>query len=667
MTIRALLQPLAAAALLVAQSAYCEPNQEMLDRVAAGEIAEATASWWGFDPEDATEALQAAIDSGVARLTVDNTGSPWVVRPIRLASNQEIRFESGVEVIAKRGEFKGKNESLFTASNRENITLIGYGATLRMHRADYDNPELYDKAEWRHTLSIRSCSNVKVYGLTLAESGGDGIYLGTATQWVTNKDILIKDVICESHYRQGISVITAENLLIENTIMRNTRGTAPQAGIDFEPNHPNERLVNVVMRNCTTENNSGAGYVLYLRPMAAHSEPLSVRFENCRSINDRGMGAGVINNNIADRAVKGVVEFVDCVLVNNSRAGIVVGDNPSSGLAIRFENVRVTHAAVDAPAMAPIQLNSRADADQPVGGVSFVNVRVDDPVERNPIGYIDGAGGLPLDQIGGTLVLVRADSEETVNLDRETLERWMPVLAVKRIPRLALNGIALQPLAPRILDTDYGFGHARLRRAARFALHASEGDEVRFALSYQRVGRYSGDPLPVIVEGPAGQPVLRADAAFEAETELTFTAPASGTYRITADPGANRVALTRSTHPVNLVGDGRRIELIHAAGDYVFWVPAGVAEFAVRVSGEGSGEAIRAALLDPEGNVVEDIDDVVHMHQFEVDLHEPSPGAAWTLRLSRPSNMAWEDHSVDLRGVPPLLAPSREALIVPAE
>jgi len=117
---------------------------------------------------------------------------------------------------------------------------------------------------------------------------------------------------------------------------------------------------------------------------------------------------------------------------------------------------------------------------------------------------------------------------------------------------------------------------------------------------------------------------------------------------------------------VNLLGEGRRIDLIHAPGDYVFWVPAGTTEFAVHVAGEGSGEAIRAALIDPEGKAVQDADNVVAMHPLEVELPEPSPGAAWTLRLAKPSVQSWEDHSVDLRGIPPLLAPVREALLVPA-
>lgn len=39
-------------------------NIEAIDAVKSGKRRDANAAWWGFDPEDATENLQAALDSG---------------------------------------------------------------------------------------------------------------------------------------------------------------------------------------------------------------------------------------------------------------------------------------------------------------------------------------------------------------------------------------------------------------------------------------------------------------------------------------------------------------------------------------------------------------------------------------------------------------------------
>ena len=79
---------------------------------------------------------------------------------------------------ARRGAYKGRDDSLFTVDNRTNVTVRGYRATLRMHKADYMDPKRYEKAEWRMTLRCRGSTNIRILGLTLRDSGGDGIYLG---------------------------------------------------------------------------------------------------------------------------------------------------------------------------------------------------------------------------------------------------------------------------------------------------------------------------------------------------------------------------------------------------------------------------------------------------------------------------------------------------------
>lgn len=658
----------AAASSLVAAVAVrgqVAPDAARIAQVAAGGVAEARASWWGFDPADATDSLQAAIDSRVPKLIVDNPGRPWVVRPLRLVSNQEIVFEEGVELLAKEGEFKGTNAALVSAANCENITLRGYGATFRMRRADYDNPQLYQRAEWRHCLSIRSCSNVKVLGLTLTESGGDGIYLGTATRGVTNKDILIKDVVCDRNYRQGISVITAENLLIENTVLRDTAGTAPQAGIDFEPNRPEERLVNCVMRNCLSEGNRGHGYVLYVRPLNADSAPMTVRLEGCRARNNAGGAFGLTTGDTPDLAVDGAVELVRCVF-ESARTPLLSVAKPAERCRLTVTECELVGQEDDPPQPAPVVLASGQDAETAAGGIEFRNCLIRDPLDRTPLAYVDRGGGIPLRDVTGSLTLERGGQRTEIALTAEVLARWLPVTAMKTFPRLSLQGLTLKP-AGKPAPEMCAFGFAQVRPAGEFLLYAQAGEQVRLEVSFDQVGRYAGKTAPITVTGPGGEAVARVEAPFQQRSPVAFQAPATGVYRITAEPGPNRLSFKASTHPLCLAEGKGPIRLIHSAGEYFFYVPKGTTEFGIRVGGEGVGEAIRAQLVDPQGTVVQEADNVVQTRQFEVTLPAPSPGEIWSLRLAKPSAMAWEDHHVGLRGVLPLLAPSREALLIPVE
>lgn len=646
---------------LVISTAACQVNQEMIDKVAAGEVTEAKASWWGFNEEDSTEALQAAINSGVPKLIVENMGKPWVVTPLTLVSNQEIVFEEGCELRAKRGEYAGTGDCLVTARDVENVTLTGYGATFRMWRSDYDNPELYQKGEWRHTLSLRGARNIKVYGLTLAESGGDGIYLGTGPGGSTNTDVHIKDVVCESNYRQGISVITAENLLIEDTIMRNTAGTPPQAGIDFEPNNPTERLVNCVMRNCLTENNNSYGYVLAISPLKATSEPISMRFENCRSVNDAGPGFCYAAGGSVETAVGGLAEFINCSVEGSGGAGIAITKPAEQGF-VRFVDCALTNTGQRD--LAPIVFRSGRDTDDPAGGAEFINLRITDTRLDQPMAYLD-YGGVAISKVTGNLILIDAQGNETnVELTPEVLAQWMPQITLRNIPRLSLEGVALKPLAAA--PTGVTPSWPWQRRVGRYLVYAEAGDTVSFRAEFAQVGNYAGTEMPVTITGPDGATVHEAQVPFQGETTISFTAPETGVYTVVADGGSNKMRLSDWSHPMALTGDGGEVRFMQYSGELQFYVPPGTTLFGVRLWGEGVGEGVQATLIRPTGEVFATVDDLVQTYQFEVELDPPSAGEVWTLRTARPSNTTWEDFYVDLRGIPPLLTPAGASLLAPA-
>jgi len=396
-------------------------NQQMIDAVTSGKVQKARASWWGFDPEDSTGALQAAINSGAKQVVVENLGKPWIVRPIKLANDQEITFKRGVEVIAKQGEFKGITDCLFEADDGKNIILNGYGATLRMRKTDYMGPD-YKKAEWRHILCLRSCTNMKILGLTITESGGDGIYISTSKTAGTNKNITIKDVVCDNNYRQGITVNTAEDLLIENTVMKNTQGTNPEAGIDFEPNYSTERLVNILVQNCRTDHNHALGYVFSLHVLDATSTPVSIKVENCVSVSDGSYSAYIETGNTPEKAVTGNIEFNNCSFQDAGYAGAFVTNLPSNGCKVQFNDC----SFLPAPKIATgaIVIQSQKTASEPVGGVDFSDCIVNDLPNRKPIVYVN-KGNVPMKGISGLINVAKNDEIQTIELTPQLLDDWV--------------------------------------------------------------------------------------------------------------------------------------------------------------------------------------------------------------------------------------------------
>lgn len=367
-------------------------SPQAVAEVKAGKLTTANAAWWGFDPEDATAPLQAAIESGAKRVIVPDMGSEWIVRPIRLAGNQELVLEKGVVIVAKRAEYRGGGDSVFTASDLSDLVIQGEGAAIRMQKEDYIVGKVladlgwkrwfgpYKKAEWRMALSLRGCSNVKVHGLTLRDSGGDGIYVAGGKNGPC-RQIELQNVVCDNNYRQGISVIDVDGLLVENSVFRNTWGTPPSSGVDFEPDGAKEGLRHIVFRNCRFEDNYGDGIQVHL----PHTEQeVSILFEDCHVTSRRGAGIRVSKSKNGGPA--GSITFRNCHVENTIAYGIKVQDKPATAVKVRFERCSLRNVARErqyAGAWAPIWLQAKSPFT--LGGIEFVDCVVEDTRDRPAI------------------------------------------------------------------------------------------------------------------------------------------------------------------------------------------------------------------------------------------------------------------------------------------
>jgi hypothetical protein len=638
------------------------PNEKAIEEVKQGKRKVAYASWWGFDPEDATEALQAAIDSGAPKVVVENMGRPWIVsRTINLRSNQEIVFEKGVIVEAKKGAFLGKGDCLFLAALQRNITIIGYGAVLRMRKLDYTQPP-YEKAEWRHALSIRSCENVRVFGLTLASSGGDGIYLGVAKRGVPNSKIHIKDVVCVDNYRQGISVISAENVLMENVVMRDTSGTPPMAGIDFEPNDPTEVLSNIVMRNCVVQNNSGDGFAFYLHNLNSASRPISIRLEGCRSIGNR-RSVSISVGNSKEKTVNGVIEFVDCKFEGSEGAGIYIAQKPPFGCKVRFVKCEISDAALKQVTQSPIMFASARGNFEPIGGVEFIDCVVRDKVERLPMAFFNPAG-VELTDVIGTLTLIRDGQVTKFELTRELINEWFPQQAFKVFPKFEVKGAKFVPLIPEAKFPQGVSSAARLRGVAEFLVWANAGEKVAFTLKVLPVGKVEVRPAKVAITTPSGKVIGMKDAVAERDNDYEFVADETGAFRITCDAGSATVTLSKCTHRFCLFAGEGTFHFLGTVGEFFFLAPKGVREFGVKVMGGDGTELVKVTVRDGVGQIVAERDNIA-LGQFAITRENEESDEIFSIKFERPSIGILEDFFVQLQGIPPLLAPVREALLKP--
>ncbi len=401
-------------------------NPKLVEEVMSGKRTEACVSWWGFDAKDSTEFLQSAINSKVPKLIVDKQASAWVTRPLTGVSNQQIVFAKGTELVAKKGAFQSRDECLFSFQECENVTLRGErkdrgkSAHIRMNKADYQS-SAYEKSEWRHGLALYGCRNVLIQDLTIEETGGDAIYLGAAFGKGPNENVVIRRVDCNNNHRQGISVITAKNLTIDDCWLRNTSGTAPEAGIDFEPNSPKEFLVNCVVRKCVSEGNSGSGFLIVPQQMNSSSEPVSITIEDCVSRGNKQHAIHLCGN--PKDAAGGSLRVNRFKSSDDSMAGLSVQFN-YNGLRVELTNSAFLGSAVGDTFFAPFYLQDVGSENPPAGVISFSRVTVKDELDR-PIIRVRGHKGSGQEDITGGITLERMMRTERLKVDKALLQKYV--------------------------------------------------------------------------------------------------------------------------------------------------------------------------------------------------------------------------------------------------
>lgn len=69
------------------------------------------ASSFGWNATNATKSLQAAFDSGAAKVVIDRQAGDWIVEPVFLRSNQEVLIDEGVVVRALKGAYRRPTDS----------------------------------------------------------------------------------------------------------------------------------------------------------------------------------------------------------------------------------------------------------------------------------------------------------------------------------------------------------------------------------------------------------------------------------------------------------------------------------------------------------------------------------------------------------------------------
>jgi polygalacturonase len=114
--------------------------------------------------------------------------------------------------------------------------------------------------EWGVGIGIYGCWSARVTDTHIVNCWGDGITIGSSVLFSapnSSKLCVFTNVVCDNNRRQGLSIGEVDSLIVNSSTFTHTNGTAPQDGIDIEPDADTAQRVHIT--NCLIAYNTKVG------------------------------------------------------------------------------------------------------------------------------------------------------------------------------------------------------------------------------------------------------------------------------------------------------------------------------------------------------------------------------------------------------------------------
>lgn len=231
---------------------------------------------------------------------------------ITFQSGQSILFEDGAELRLKASALQ--SYKMLNVLGVDKLTMVN--AVVKGDRDIHTGPD----GESGMGINIKNCTNVTLIKPKVTKCWGDGIYISG-----TNTNVIISDAQLSLNRRNNMSVISANGLYLIRPYFGFASGTAPEVGIDFEPNAAADNLLNIHIVSPVTESNGGEGISMGLKRI--YQDPgnypvwnMSVTVYNHHDINS-GLAVKLSYAKCSyttETSVQGFVKFISPIWENKS-------------------------------------------------------------------------------------------------------------------------------------------------------------------------------------------------------------------------------------------------------------------------------------------------------------------------------------------------------------
>lgn len=333
----------------------------------------------GDGTTDETTVLQKALDSAKNIYFPAGTYMVNAATSIKPASNTVISMAETAIIKAIANSLD--NYVVVKFDDVDNVMLTG--GQIKGERSEHTGAT----GEWGHCISIvNGSTNITIKDIRLSDGWGDGIYVNNANT-VRTENIIIDNV-----RRNGVSIIRATNFHSVNDTIKNTNGTAPEAGVDIEPNSADEELKNIVFDNLYTEGNTGSAFSVHL---AYSTEDVSILVNNHE---DKGSNVGLSISK--HPSTTGMIKILNPTYVESVESGIRLRGCYDSDCKVIIDKPVILNANTSLSSSTvygtPISMYiDTGDDDNPLG-----NVIIKEPYITNS--YTSGSTAIYIKQDSGS-------------------------------------------------------------------------------------------------------------------------------------------------------------------------------------------------------------------------------------------------------------------------
>ncbi len=267
------------------------------------------------------------VPAGTYRLEVGVSAASYY---ISLPSGCDLRMEgatiNAVAASAQTGYY------VFSVSGVSNVRITG--GSLALDRA---TGSLSGETGYGIRIS-NAADNIWISDMVISDSFGDAIYIGGSTA-CTN--VTVRDCRLTNCRRNNMSIVHCKRAWVINCDLDGANGTAPQAGIDLEPNSGNV-VEDIVISGCRARDNVGSGFLIQSGAggrTAGAAATRRITVDGCTALaNGYGINMSVVDyctvtGNLTSGSVTGagisLAEIVNCTITGNITTG-----NAASGLYV---------------------------------------------------------------------------------------------------------------------------------------------------------------------------------------------------------------------------------------------------------------------------------------------------------------------------------------------